>query len=148
MGANAGVSTEVPEVYAYVSSVVAFIGATVEGSVLSFDFDANRDFYGVSDPLHMEAKGIPVPALRFSCAEQKPPAPRRGFAGDPKARWNRRHLRDSFRHIVQIFQRRLETLDYRFERCMDVFFRANSYLTGLPYLYIHLLGLLQLLADH
>ena len=67
-GANAGVSTQVPEVYSYVRSVGAFIVATVEGSVLLFDFVANRDLYGISDPLKMEAKEIPGPALRFSCA--------------------------------------------------------------------------------
>ena len=67
VGADAGVTTDIPEIYSYVRSVGAFIGATVEGSVLSFDFDANRDLYGISDPLKMQARAIPEPARRFSC---------------------------------------------------------------------------------
>jgi lipid-binding SYLF domain-containing protein len=54
-------------VYAYVRSVGAFVGATVEGSVLSFDVASNLDLYGISDPLKMEARSIPAPAQRFSC---------------------------------------------------------------------------------
>jgi len=70
VGANAGVTTDMPEIYAYIKSAGAFIGATVEGSVLSFDFNSNRDFYGIPDPLRMEikVKEIPEPARRFSCA--------------------------------------------------------------------------------
>jgi lipid-binding SYLF domain-containing protein len=56
-----------PEIYSYVTSAGAFIGATVEGSVLSFDFDANRDLYEIADPLRMKATVIPEPARRFSC---------------------------------------------------------------------------------
>jgi len=67
-GADVGMTTNVPQVYSYVRSAGAFIGATVEGSVLSFDFNANRDLYGTSDPLRMEARGIPAPAQRFTCA--------------------------------------------------------------------------------
>jgi lipid-binding SYLF domain-containing protein len=69
VGGNVGATTDLPEVLSYRSSVGAFIGATVEGSLLSFDFGANRDLYGVPDPLKMKAnRGIPDSALRFSCA--------------------------------------------------------------------------------
>jgi lipid-binding SYLF domain-containing protein len=68
VGAGAGVTTDVPEIYSYVRSFGAFIGATVEGSVLSFDFNANRDLYGIVDPLKMKVRAIPQPARRFSCA--------------------------------------------------------------------------------
>jgi lipid-binding SYLF domain-containing protein len=70
VGAGTGVTTDVPEVYSYIRSSGAFIGATVEGSLLAFDFNANRDLYGVADPLKMKvkAKAIPQPARRFSCA--------------------------------------------------------------------------------
>jgi len=67
VGANVGVTTDIPELYSYVRSFGAFIGATVEGSVLSFDFDANRDLYGIRDPLRMQAAVIPEPARRFIC---------------------------------------------------------------------------------
>jgi len=68
-GADMGVTaTNIPQVYSYVRSAGAFIGATVAGSVLSFDFNSNRDLYGTSDPLRMQARGIPAPALRFTCA--------------------------------------------------------------------------------
>jgi lipid-binding SYLF domain-containing protein len=68
VGADAAVTSDIPEVYSYVRSFGAFIGATVEGSVLSFDFDANRDLYGIADPLKMKTKVIPEPARRFTCA--------------------------------------------------------------------------------
>ncbi len=68
VGAEAGVATATPEVFSYVSSFGAFVGATVQGTVLSFDLDANRNVYGVADPLRMEARAIPGPAQRFSCA--------------------------------------------------------------------------------
>ncbi len=71
VGANAGVTTYVPQVYSYVRSAGAFIGATVEGSVLSFDFNSNRDLYGIGDPLRMEPRAIPEPAQRFTCAVSK-----------------------------------------------------------------------------
>ncbi len=67
VGAGFAITSDIPEVYSYVRSFGAFIGATVAGSVLSFDFDANRDFYGVSDPLKMQARAIPEPARRFEC---------------------------------------------------------------------------------
>jgi lipid-binding SYLF domain-containing protein len=67
VGANVGVTTDMPEIYSYVRSAGAFIGATVAGSELSFDFDANRNLYGIADPLRMTARGIPEPARRFSC---------------------------------------------------------------------------------
>jgi lipid-binding SYLF domain-containing protein len=67
IGAGFAVTTETPEVYAYVNSAGAFIGATVQGSVLSFNYGANQDFYGVSDPLSMRAAVIPDPARRFDC---------------------------------------------------------------------------------
>jgi len=70
VGADAGVTTDLPEIYSYVRSAGAFIGATVQGSVLSFDFNANRDLYGIDDPLRMKvkARAIPQPAHRFTCA--------------------------------------------------------------------------------
>ncbi len=70
VGADAGVTTDIPEVYSYVRSFGAFIGAMAEGSVLSFDFDANRDLYGIDDPLRMKVKAsaIPPAARSFSCA--------------------------------------------------------------------------------
>ena len=79
VGGNVEVSTDLPEVYSYRNSFGAFIGATVEGSLLSFDFESNRDLYGTADPLKMEAKGIPGPALRFSCEVAKSTG---GPAGD------------------------------------------------------------------
>ncbi len=67
VGGDFAVTSDIPEVYSYVRSFGAFLGATVNGSVLSFDFDANRNFYGVSDPLRMQAKAIPEPARRLDC---------------------------------------------------------------------------------
>jgi lipid-binding SYLF domain-containing protein len=68
VGGDFAVTTDIPEVYSYVRSFGAFIGATVEGSVLSFDFNANSDFYGVSDPLRAQARVIPEPAGRLGCS--------------------------------------------------------------------------------
>jgi len=68
VGQDVGVTTETPEVYSYVRSHGAFIGATVGGSVLSLDYDANRALYGVTDPLGMMPVSVPEPARRFSCA--------------------------------------------------------------------------------
>jgi lipid-binding SYLF domain-containing protein len=68
VGGDFAVTSDIPEVYSYVRSFGAFIGATVEGSVLSFDLDANRDFYGVSDPLKARAAAIPEPARRLGCS--------------------------------------------------------------------------------
>ncbi len=67
IGTGVAVTTETPDAYAYVNSAGAFIGATVQGSVLSFDFSANQNFYGVSDPLNMQARAIPDPAKKFDC---------------------------------------------------------------------------------
>jgi lipid-binding SYLF domain-containing protein len=67
VGGNVEISTDLPQVYSYRSNFGAFIGATVGGSILSLDYGSNRDLYGVSDPLKMDAKGIPGPALRFTC---------------------------------------------------------------------------------
>ena len=67
VGGGFAITTDIPEVYSYVRSVGAFIGVTVEGSVLSFDFDSNRDLYGMPDPLRGQARVIPEPARRFSC---------------------------------------------------------------------------------
>ncbi|MGA2228970.1 MAG: lipid-binding SYLF domain-containing protein [Syntrophobacteraceae bacterium] len=67
LGADMGVTSDIPEVYSYASDFGAFIGAAVEGTVLSFDSDANRDMYGIADPLKMQATVIPEPARRFSC---------------------------------------------------------------------------------
>jgi len=67
VGAQGGVATGIPDVFAYVSSFGAFAGATVQGTVLSFDYDANRRMYGISDPLGMRVSKIPGPARRFSC---------------------------------------------------------------------------------
>ncbi len=67
-GGGVAVATPVPAVYSYVRSFGAFIGATVEGAALSLDVGANRDFYGVSDPLRVTARGIPEPARRLTCS--------------------------------------------------------------------------------
>jgi lipid-binding SYLF domain-containing protein len=69
VGGDFGVGTAVaPDVYAYVSSFGAFAGATVEGSSLSMDWGANRDLYGVSDPLRLRLASVPGPVRNFSCA--------------------------------------------------------------------------------
>ncbi len=67
IGGGVGITSETPEAYAYVNSFGAFIGATVQGSVLSPDFNANQNLYGVSDPLTMEARVVPEPARKFDC---------------------------------------------------------------------------------
>jgi lipid-binding SYLF domain-containing protein len=67
-GGDVAVGTPIPAVYSYVRSSGAFIGATVQGTALSLDVGANRDFYGVSDPLRMAARAIPEPARRFTCS--------------------------------------------------------------------------------
>lgn len=81
VGGNVEVSTDLPEVYSYRNSFGAFIGATVEGSLLSIDFGSNRDLYGIPDPLKMEAKQIPGPALRFTCAVAKATGAKAGVCG-------------------------------------------------------------------
>ncbi len=67
-GGEVAVATSAPAVYSYVRSSGAFIGATVQGAALSLDVGANRDFYGVSDPLRLAARGIPKPARRLTCS--------------------------------------------------------------------------------
>jgi len=67
-GGEVAVATPVPAVYSYVRSSGAFIGATVQGAALSLDVGANRDFYGVPDPLRVAARGIPEPARRLTCS--------------------------------------------------------------------------------
>lgn len=67
IGGGVDVSTNTPEIYSYIRSFGAFAGATVQGSVLAFDYDANRDFYGVSDPLRLQARAVPEPARRLTC---------------------------------------------------------------------------------
>jgi lipid-binding SYLF domain-containing protein len=67
VGTETGVQTGIPEVYAYVSGFGAFLGAVVQGSVVSFDFNANRRLYGIPDPLKKEVSDIPAQARRFSC---------------------------------------------------------------------------------
>ena len=66
-GGDFEVTSDIPEVYSYVRSLGAFIGATINGSVLTFDFGENSNFYGVSDPLEMHAIEIPEPARRLDC---------------------------------------------------------------------------------
>ncbi len=70
LGRTAEASTDIPlsaEIYSYSTSSGVFAGASVQGSVLSPDFKANRDFYGTADPLRMQAKSFPEPARKFSC---------------------------------------------------------------------------------
>ncbi len=70
LGRTAEASTDIPlsaEVYSYSRSSGVFAGASVQGSVLSTDFNANRDFYGIADPLSVPAKVVPESARRFSC---------------------------------------------------------------------------------
>ncbi len=67
VGGDFAVTSDMPEVYSYVRNLGAFIGATINGSVLSFDSGANSNFYGVSDPLRMQAREIPEPARRLDC---------------------------------------------------------------------------------
>lgn len=67
MGAGFGANTVMPAVYSYVSSAGAFVGATVQGSVLSIDYGANRDLYGMADPLSISATAAPGPARNFVC---------------------------------------------------------------------------------
>ncbi len=67
-GGEVEAAAPVPAVYSYVMSFGAFVGATVQGAALSLDTGANRDFYGVSDPLRMAARVIPEPARRFTCS--------------------------------------------------------------------------------
>jgi lipid-binding SYLF domain-containing protein len=71
VGGKIEVSSEIPQVYSYRNNFGAFVGATVESSVLSLDYESNRDLYGISNPLKMEAKGIPGPAKRFTCTVAK-----------------------------------------------------------------------------
>ena len=71
VGATVSATTDLPEVYSYTTSMGVFIGAMVGGALLSFDFDSNRDFYGISDPLKMKATEIPKPASEFSCEVTK-----------------------------------------------------------------------------
>jgi len=66
-GGEVAVATSVPAVYSYVRSYGAFVGATVQGAALSLDVGANRNFYGVSDPLRVAARAVPGPARRFTC---------------------------------------------------------------------------------
>ena len=67
VGAGIGANTEMPAVYSYVSSAGAFIGATVKGSVLSTDYDANSNVYGMANPLSMSARAAPGLARNFVC---------------------------------------------------------------------------------
>lgn len=55
------------EILSYSRSRGAFAGVSVEGSVLSFNQEANRDFYGVPNPLRMQAASVPDSARHFSC---------------------------------------------------------------------------------
>jgi lipid-binding SYLF domain-containing protein len=67
MGAALGANTVMPAVYSYVSSAGAFVGATVQGAVLSIDYAANSDLYGSANPLRMEASAAPGAARSFVC---------------------------------------------------------------------------------
>jgi lipid-binding SYLF domain-containing protein len=67
IGAGFGANTVMPAVYSYVSGAGAFIGATVNGSVLSIDYGANQNIYGMADPLSMSAMAAPGPARNFVC---------------------------------------------------------------------------------
>lgn len=67
VGGGLGANTVMPAVYSYVRSAGAFIGATVQGSVLSIDYGANRNVYGTANPLAMSAKTAPGPARNFVC---------------------------------------------------------------------------------
>ena len=67
-GGGVAAAAPVPAVYSYIRSSGAFIGATVQGAALSLDTGANRDFYGVPDPLRMAAGAIPQPAKRLTCS--------------------------------------------------------------------------------
>ena len=78
-GGQVAVATPVPAVYSYVRSFGAFIGATVQGAVLSLDVGANHDFYGVSDPLRVAARGIPEPASMLTCTVSRATGSRSKF---------------------------------------------------------------------
>ena len=67
VGADLDVTTDIADVYSYTRSAGAFIGAVLEGAVLTFDSGMNSNFYGVSDPLKMQAREIPEPARRLDC---------------------------------------------------------------------------------
>jgi lipid-binding SYLF domain-containing protein len=71
VGKNVAAATDSHDVFSYISSAGAYVGATVEGSILSFDFDSNRDLYGVADPLKMQVERVPEQAAVFSCAVSK-----------------------------------------------------------------------------
>ncbi|MGC9196679.1 MAG: lipid-binding SYLF domain-containing protein [Syntrophobacteraceae bacterium] len=67
VGAGIGANTAMPSVYSYVSSMGAFIGATVKGAVLSIDYSANVNTYGRANPLGMSASGAPGAVRNFVC---------------------------------------------------------------------------------
>jgi lipid-binding SYLF domain-containing protein len=68
VGGDYAVTTQSPDVYSYVRSFGAFAGATVGGSALSMDLNANRSLYGVSDPLRVRPVTVPASSKRFTCA--------------------------------------------------------------------------------
>lgn len=55
------------EVYSYSRSRGLFAGVALQGAQLAFNYDANRAFYGVSDPIRTPARSFPMAARTFSC---------------------------------------------------------------------------------
>lgn len=68
VGTGVGVNTRIPAVYSYVSSAGAYIGATLNGSVLATDYGANRDVYGMTNPLSLRASAAPEATRGFTCS--------------------------------------------------------------------------------
>ncbi len=67
IGAGFGANTAMPSVYSYVGSMGAFIGATVQGAVLSTDYNANVNTYGRVNPLSMPGGSAPGAVRGFVC---------------------------------------------------------------------------------
>ena len=55
------------EVFSYSRSRGIFAGVALDGAALSLDYAANRDFYGVGDPMRQRALTVPDSARRFAC---------------------------------------------------------------------------------
>ena len=55
------------EVLSYSRSRGLFAGVALDGAALTMDWNANREFYGVGDPMRIRAARIPDAALRFAC---------------------------------------------------------------------------------
>jgi lipid-binding SYLF domain-containing protein len=67
VGAGFSANTAMPSVYSYVGSTGAFVGAVVQGAVLSIDYNANVNTYGKANPLGMPADATPGEVRNFVC---------------------------------------------------------------------------------